>query len=88
MIQWWDAQFGGSGGGGGTSTDPGIENVRTGIGYTINDNDLVGTLSPIEVFVDEALLAGQELDSTISGPDTESTLAGAELIGELEEVCD
>lgn len=45
MIIYWDT-LKGSGGGGGTSIDPGVENVLTGVAYEINNVPLVGTLIP------------------------------------------
>jgi hypothetical protein len=54
-------------GGGGTSTDPGIANVLSGVAYKINGTNLVGTL--IQVFntiQTQAVLIGQSLSAILT----------------------
>ena len=45
MIIYWDT-LKGTGGGGGTSIDPGVSNVLAGVNYEINNVPLVGTYVP------------------------------------------
>lgn len=48
-----------TGGSGGTSIDPGIQNVLAGVAYEINNVPLVGTLSPVIIEIENATLIGQ-----------------------------
>lgn len=66
MIIWWDTMKG-SGGGGGVSIDPGIENVLAGVAYEIDNVPLVGTLNPVTNILSEATLVAYPSQFTLSG---------------------
>lgn len=51
----------------GTSTDPGIANVASGVSYEINNVPLVGTLQAVTNNIQGATLSGQSLKATLVG---------------------
>ncbi len=61
---------------GGVSTDPGVENVLTGVNYEINGTPLTGTLIATVVEMQAPSLVGQSVDNTLLGQNLNATLKG------------
>jgi hypothetical protein len=85
MTIFWDPMFSGSGAG--PSIDPGVLNVRLGVDYEIDGQELTGELETGTVIfmIPEAILTGQSDEATLTGVSLDATLTGPEVQATLEE---